>query len=391
MRRTDPRIAGWRGAHNVLPPDDLPEGYVADALDGFFDVARVFEALPATTDRGGPDLIAVWRGPLQLALSADGTLYRLDHLPAEPLRTGLTGDWLAAVAVGPSVYLSDGRDLLLIEDGAARPWTVPAPQPQVSPIDGAISPGQYQLAVTWVLDDGRESGCEPLVLTLAQPSGLLLRHGAPVPEGAAYARVYATATDGTALYQRGAWAADRPEYRLLALGEAGATLDTGGYDAIPPGQCVGAWGARLAVAVGADLYLSPPYLPHLADLALTYRMEHPITALWDCDAGLVVGTTAGLFLLSGQDASAAPLLTLSRCGVLLQNPTPIDAQQLRYGDGWLPVGVLLVSRAGVLHVADSGQATLLTADVYQFPTGERATGAVMPFPGGSQFLFTIEE
>ncbi|GAA5785655.1 hypothetical protein [Chitiniphilus shinanonensis] len=392
MRRADPKLAGWRGAHNVLDAADLPDGYVADALDGYFDGARVFEALPAPTDRGGPALIAVWRGPVQLALGADGTLYRLDSLPAETLRAGLAGDWLAAVAVGPSVYLSDGQTMLLIEDGAARPWTVPAPLPQVARIDGAIPAGHYQLAITWVLDDGRESGCEPQPLTLDAPSGLALGHAAPVPEGVAYARIYLTATDGTELYQRGAWAVDRPEYRLLALGDAGATLDTAGYDAMPPSQCVGAWGARLAVAVGCDLYLSPPYLPHLADLAITYRLEHPITALWDSDAGLVVGTSAGLYLLSGQDATAAPLLTFNRSGgVLLQNPTPVDAQQLRHGDGWLPVGVLLASRAGVLHVSDGGQATLLTADTYQFPTGERASGAVMPFPGGSQFLFTIEE
>ncbi|TJZ69740.1 hypothetical protein [Chitiniphilus eburneus] len=389
MRRADLTYRGFRGVHNASPPEELPAGYVADALDGCFTQAGVFEALPAMVAWGGAATRASFcRGRVQLVLAENGELHRLDD--GQVLATELTGDWLAGDVLADATYLTDGQRMLRIDADGARPWTVDAPLPQAECVTGSIPPGQYELGATWVLADGRESHAEPFRVLFDVPGGLALRHTVPPPLTAVAARVYLTTQDGTELFLRGTWPIDLPEFRLIALGDAGPVLETAGLRPLPAGRAVAVWGARLAVAVDDTVVVSAPYLPHLWS-TLGYRLEHPVTALAGLRAGLLVATSSGLWLLTGDDAAQATLVRLAWVSVHHQNPTPLGPQQLRHGDGWLPEGVLLVAESGVLHVSEDGTVTNLTADVYTFPAGRRAAGAMVTLSRGWQFIFSIEE
>lgn len=383
----DLSYTGFAGIQNTLDAKSLGKGRVADAVDGYFDAAQVFEALPVPTARDG----IAWRTTCGgLGVAADGALYRIGS-PAIALQAQLAGDHLAGVEPGGVYFITDGEQGLIVSADSVRPWGFPEPALAITYGAGALRAGLYRVACTWVLDDGRESSATVVDVQAAEASSLILTHVAAAPASAVLARVYVSDRDGTELYQRREVAAALASVTVITLGEAGPVLESAEAAPMPAGQCVAVWGARLVVGVGKEVFVSVPYQPHLHQTLLRYRFEGEVRALAGVDSGLVVGTSVGTWFLPGLDAQAAALSRVNDAPVLLQNPTFVRAGDFPYGDGTLPAGVLLVTRQGVLYVSDAGEATPLTANVFHIPAGERASGAVVPLGGGAQFVFTVEE
>lgn len=101
-------------------------------------------------------------------------------------------EWLE---IGTRVFMSTGY---LIDNNALMPWVTPIPvQPDVIIGNGFLAAGQYQLTITSISPDGRESGsCEVVPLNLHDNSGLTLI-------GTDNCMVYMTALNGSVLYEVG--------------------------------------------------------------------------------------------------------------------------------------------------------------------------------------------
>lgn len=394
----DTSFSAFTGIQNTLEPDRLGKRRVADAVNGFFNAAGDFEALPAPAAPLAPGAsTAAWRAVYaDLGLDEAGQLHRLG-LPPVRLGVQLAGDHLAGAALGPVHFVTDGREGYTVGSDGVAPWSIPEALPIVTPGAGALPAGTYRVAVTWVLVDGRESSAEVLAVDLgldggAGGQGLVIEHAAAPPPGAVSQRIYLSDPNGQQLYERRSVAASAARVYLIALGEPGAALDTAECRPMPAGRAVALWGARLAVAVGTEVLVSAPYQHHLHQSLLRYRFEHEVRALAGLEGGLLVGTAGGLWLLPGLDAEAAGMRRVHGAPVLLQNPVSVYAGQFPMGESSLPLGVLLVTHQGVVHVSDEGAVTPLTAGVFHLPpTSTRACGAIVEMGGGHQFLFTVEE
>ena len=101
-------------------------------------------------------------------------------------------EWLE---VGTRVFMSTGY---LIDNNALMPWVTPVPvQPDIIIGTGYLAAGQYQLTITSISPDGRESGsCEVIPLNLADNSGLAL-------VGTQNCMVYITPLNGSVFYEVG--------------------------------------------------------------------------------------------------------------------------------------------------------------------------------------------
>jgi len=101
-------------------------------------------------------------------------------------------EWLE---VGTRVFMSTGY---LIDNNVLMPWATPIPvQPDITIGTGFLLAGQYQLTMTTIMPDGRESGsCEVIALNLNDNSGITL-------SGTESCMVYMTELNGSVFYELG--------------------------------------------------------------------------------------------------------------------------------------------------------------------------------------------
>jgi hypothetical protein len=126
---------------------------------------------------------------------SDGVLYRV-NTDLSTIQLGSVGNqpvqWLE---VGTRVFMSTG---FIIDNDKLIPWAVQPPSdPVVTVTSGLLPAGQYQLLVTRIFPDGRESASSGVVaLNLADDSGLDLT-------GIVGCMVYMTDTNGSVFYEIG--------------------------------------------------------------------------------------------------------------------------------------------------------------------------------------------
>lgn len=200
-------------------------------------------------------LFAVVDGELRSYLQGpDGSL-TMDAVLATP------GDRFCTFASDDfSVWWSNGvTGGRIDEDLAAHPFWIDTPDPVVLAVGtGALAAGRYEVSVTAVDADGRESGASGAVgATVPTGGGLIVTLPAP-PAGTVRWRLYVTPPDGEVLYQQAELA---PGTTTTAVGNLtpSAKLETQWLHPLAPVQCLRYGHSRLFGLAGNVLIWSEPY------------------------------------------------------------------------------------------------------------------------------------
>lgn len=97
------------------------------------------------------------------------------------------------VEVGNRIFMSSGY---VVRDNTLLPWTVPVPAaPTVSATVGNLLAGQYQVVITTLMPDGRESGC-----SIATTVNIAADGGGIQLENVTGCNVYCTVENGDVFY-----------------------------------------------------------------------------------------------------------------------------------------------------------------------------------------------
>lgn len=307
-----PRITAFRGLHNVGSPLRRPMGALTRAdnvnitdtgaierragyqpFAGMSAVSGVF----ATDD--GERLYAVDAGTLKV-VHADGSADALAHgLGTQGAQWAQFNDQV--------LFLAGAASGIITADHAVLPWRwdIPA-MAQVRRVAGALDAGQYGVAITHVLPDGRETGPSPMVwLDLAPDSALDIT--VPTPPPGCTAHVYVQPANSTVLQWAGATAGGLLQWGARAH-HLGHELGTQHTAPLPEGADVLAlWRARACVAVylrdarQSAIFMSQPLAPHLFDLSTDFFMvPGRVTALAAHDSALVVATLDAIRAYDGE-------------------------------------------------------------------------------------------
>jgi hypothetical protein len=226
----------------------------------------------------------------------DGALKRLQpDYSSTVLATGLGGDPLRYVSVNGRIYWSDARRSGALVDGAPQSWglAAPAAQPAATVVAGTLAAGTYQYALTWLAEDGQESGTGLAArIELGDGSGLAFGWPAPGDPRIVRALLYVSAPNGEVLYQ--ALVADaRAGSAVWRGGSAALALTTQWLDAPPPGQDLAYHRGRIWIASG-------PYLFATAALGYDYCDLRDYLALDGSTIAFVAGLEHGLFVGTGR-------------------------------------------------------------------------------------------
>ena len=296
-------IGPFVGINNRLPDHQLgvvdrgrkAGDYLRNAVNVDLTVAGTLQRRKGSTLAvPGARCHSLWSDGEQ-AFYVDGT--DLKRFSGKVVATGLAHGRSVSFCKAPTgdVIWTDGVRLEAIDKGAvAVPTPNPAPTVTASS-GGALHAGHYQVCITAVAADGRESGSTWRVQVEVPDSGRIEVSGLP----GTLVNIYVSPLNGDTLYLTASTTAS--SYIIPVMGAQGAQCPTLNLRPLPAGRFVREYHGRLLVADAAGLYYSEPWAYGLYNPLRGYIPLPGITLLEPGQTGVYVATADKTYWLSGLD------------------------------------------------------------------------------------------
>ena len=275
-----------------------------------------------------------------------------------------------------------------ITDGAtATTWGVPVPPGlgALTPVAGALYPGDYQYQITYVrLSDGLEGG--PLYSDPTPvPDGGVLLTGLPQLEGHKI-NVYLTGADGDQAYLAGSTFDGNFSY----LGKNDALIlpcRTDHLRPAPAGTVTAFWRGRVLVAVGPVLYASKTNAWELFDFRRDFKQfSAPITLVQPVDGGVFVGTEQELAFLGGSEFDKLAYVRVLDGPTVLGSGVAVRGELVQRGQGTgQGAAMLCIAARGIVAGFSDGGIARMTEGRYATDVTEVAATFRMT-DGAPQYL-----
>lgn len=333
----------------------------------------------------------------------DGVLTAFDHnLTQTPIRAGLPA-WPEVCSyqeLGEDLFWTNGREFRRIKsdltDTAAWPDLLGAPTLLGISGVGGLTAGTYQLALTVLDADGRESGATAAELVdVPEGGGIQITDFPSAIDAVAY-RVYLSPPNGDLLE----WVKDVAVGTSLVLIGAAARsqklLETQFLVPMPPGHLLAAMGGRLLMAYENEVYISEAYRYGLCNPDRSFKLPGRVTLLQPCgdadDVGCFVSgaaTNARTLYFSGPDPVSGSRRVVYPHGAVPGSALTVPGTLLGL-ETTRPCAVWL-STAGVFVAGlPGGQVLPLTEGQCALPTAERAAAMVREKNGLRQILLALQ-
>lgn len=381
------KIAAFRGLNNVVDPLRLDLDWLVQAdnvdisdtgglskRDGYaLSMAGTFTGAASSLDH--TRMYVVDDGGALKAMAGAAT--------AVTLRSGLSSAPMHWAEVNRRMFYNNGVDAGIIEpDNTVLDWRWPTPAaPAVAAVTGTLPAGQYRVACTYVLADGRETGSSDYTeITLVEGQALQIS-GVPQLAGA-ITRTYIAPADSTVflLARSGTLTAFVWNLSPDSLGIELATQDLA---ALPlTADVIQVWRGRIYAAMymaepnQTVVWFSKPLGFHLFDLQKDFFLvSGRVTMLAPHTSALVIGTGENVYAYDGKQLEQliAHGVVPGWCWVADEEPKTGDASLLIWTQRGLcrfPPFVNLTSdrvsvapgvQAGAALIAANGQKKFVVA------------------------------
>lgn len=309
MATTDdfPRFDGIRNdiAAERFSTADLVDGVNIDLDDAGRPEMRDGSSRVYTAAGGVHSLWASRDG--SVCLFVEGTeLKRLSSslTTATTLATGLqAGARVSYDEHAGAVYLSNGFQSLIVENGAARNWGVTPPSGLSAVAAGGNLPGgRYQFTATYLYTNGRESGAMPAGYIDIDGGGFTVTIPDSDDAQVLGKILYCSSANGDTLYEVGAVSATT---QTMHFGDSSLRLQrpltTQFYGAPPPATDVAIYRGRAYVAVGSLVLYSAPFGLELFRGDEYFMLPGAVTLIAPAEDGLFIATDTETSWYSGAD------------------------------------------------------------------------------------------
>lgn len=392
-------FSGFKGLRNnvssdAFSPEDLEVALNVDIDDALGVGRRKGYSAPVTAsvDRdlwaSGGVCLGVGSNALKL-VNPDYTLVTL--------RSGLTaGRSLSYAALGDRVFYANGVESGCVQGGVSRTWGLAVPgMPVATAVSGTLRAGLYQYAVTYLRDDGQESGAGRAgTIELAAAGGIELS-SLPVSTDPTVSTkaIYATSVGGGTLFRRGVVANTDTTFAIRDPQMDASPLLTQFLSPPPAGEFVAEARGHLLVSVGARLYVSEPFAPEMFDLRRSFPFSDRITMIAPLNSssqhGVYIGTGSQVIWLDGDSPDQWRPRVIAEYGVIPGTLFYGDGELLGNGTQKEPVAFFAAKTGTICAGGPGGQMANLTQERFAFPAQDRGAGVVRRHRGLAQYVVTL--
>ena len=299
-----PKLGGWvQGMNTLLDKQELPSDTLRNAVNiditnqGMLKRRRgSLRLLAANIARG-----SLWSNDQRTLFVESGSLKELYKSPSGVYSSILVVPDIghgpvAYVEAGAQIYWTNGVFTGRIDaEGRDWPWGVtPPPRQPTLAIGGGgqLEPGTYQLAITFVAEDGEESGTG-LAAQAVVPSagGRIDLSNFPQPaESRSKIRVYCSYVNGEGLY----WVGDMPsgstQYAITRTSNFATVLLQTQFGIAPPaGTVLEAHNGRIYIGRDNVVWLTEPLRYGLVKPMMGFvQFPAPVTVIKSVDDGVFI-------------------------------------------------------------------------------------------------------
>jgi hypothetical protein len=375
----DVTFPAFAGINNVLPAErihslptkDNPTCDLAAAVNVDIDNSGQVSRRAGQTLRLPGAAHSIWSQGENCLFAAGGQLRRLHaDFTSTALADLSTAAPVCYVSVNGRIYWSNGTDTGIVAGNTSRSWgMVAADTPQVTAIAGSLTAGKYQAAITYIRDDGQESGAGMTsTITLTEGQGVRFAWAAPVDPDVVEVALYLSEPNGMVLYEAGtapvgAGTADALD-PALAL-----PLNSQWCDKPPAGSHLAYHNGRIYIADGAFVFGTTALGYEHTDLRDYLALDNtPIAFLAGVAGGLYIGTAKAVYFASGDRLESFTRKTVTE--------SPAVAGSAVLAEGFAASGraelsgrqvVLFATASGVYMGMEDGSVTALTSGRYNPP------------------------
>ena len=295
-------------------------------------------------------------------LFVDGTnLVRLEaNNTTTTLRSDLrSGDRMRYLALNDALYYSNGTDSGVYQNGASRSWGLPIPpRPTLTATVGDLLVGKYLVSLTYMRDDGQESGASAPVMVDVTAGGFSVANVvASTDAGVDHICVYISSADGEILWRQAKMPNDSALFTVAGgLLASGVELRTANMAAPPTCTKMVFYRGRIYMVSGGTLWHTEPWNYELVSFDRNFIfLDGPIAMLEAVENGLWVGTKKETMFLSGSDPLADggfQIRSRQRTGAIDGAHTTVDSFVLGR-DGVAPGRVAIWAGSEGIFAGDS--------------------------------------
>lgn len=407
-------IRKFLGIRNTTSPERLKTGELVAANNVETDnTGRLLSRRGQTLKNASPLSNLYANHAVAVALSGSNLVAVEPNFTYTTLKVLTSTDDLSYETSLDTIYYSNGVDLGRLVGRTWSSWGIipPAGQPVTLPIVGGKLPiGKYMYAVTFVRNDGHESGTGLAgVIELTAKGGIsFLSIPVSTNTDVVSKNLYLSATNGEVLY----YAANIPNAQI------GYTYNSNQLDLTiplitqfltppPPGSFVKIYKGVMYVVVGDTVYYSNAHSFELFKLDTDFlRFPGRVVMFEGVGDGIYVGTEdlggedaegmGNTYFLSGNRPDKLQSVDLFDYGVIEGTAVSTDAAYFESpvaGEaegGEAKFAVVWTSRHGICLGKDGGTTTNLTEPRYSMPLAQSGVAFVRQARGYASYIVNLQ-
>lgn len=385
---------GFKGLRNNVDIRDFDPGDLEIALNMDVDDAEDLDrrkgfsaVVVADVDR---DLFAV--GSICLGVGSNTLKQILPNLSTVSLLSGLTPNRpLSYAAVADRVYWSNGVEKGVFQNGVTRSWgIVPPTVGAVAITGGALRAGRYQISMTYLRQDGQESGAAlAAVVELTAIGGFTVALPVSTDTAVSQKAVYLSTLNGEILYRYAVLSNGEQSFSIREERKGALALATQFLSPPPAGEHIAYANGRMLVAVGNRLYPSEPYAPEWFDLRKGVPFIDRITLVAPLEDGTWLGTDTQIVWLPNAEPEKWEFKPRANYGIIPGTAKIDTAEAIGEGTSKLPA-VFFATASGLCAGLAGGQLVNFTDGRFAYPIQPIGAGVVRSHLGGIQYLVTLK-
>lgn len=400
-------ISDFLGLNNVLAPEDLHIKENFKSVGQYLKRAKNIDIDDSNKPRrrlgyqqslAGTNCHSLWSNG-QICLYREGSyLKRLnDTLQGSvTLRSGITGNLtMAYLPLDNKVYYSDGNISGVIENGVSRSWglSIPPTSPVLLTIAGGLLSGTYQVAYTYVRNDGQESGAtEAAALTVAANQGVRITGIIPSADPTVTKiHVYVTRRDSETFYRAYILnnAANQVCDHTTEDSLSGTPLRSQFLSPPPAGQILEYYNGRIFIGSFDAVWYTEPFKYELCDLSNNFiQFESDVTLIGAVSDGVYFGTDNEISFVRGDQPKSFKWDQKADYGAIFGTPQKIIRPDVGQNEATQTL-IIFASAKGICIGGKSGEMINKSRETFIYEPAYSGVGFVRKVRGIDQYLCTL--